>query len=147
MHLDLKEGFIPHRETTVSSVRNGVFLLKERHLGFKPRTGISNQLYINFLQNQNSVPESHGSFLYKSNGIHSHKGCLYISFYYKLHFNSHGYNHVCRQAVSGKVHVCPLRTVFRTLSKWLVATESRSYSSFTHQSGISSAVSVDSAAS
>ena len=29
-------------------------------------------------------------------------------------FNSHGYSHVCHQAISGEVYVCPIRTKFRT---------------------------------
>ena len=29
-------------------------------------------------------------------------------------FKSHGYSHVCHQAISGEVYVCPVRTKFRT---------------------------------
>ena len=29
-------------------------------------------------------------------------------------FKSHGYSHVCHQAISGEVYACPVRTKFRT---------------------------------
>ena len=52
-----------------SSVCNGSFLLKERPVGFKGKTGICNHLNFNFLPNQNSVPVTHGIFSNKHGGI------------------------------------------------------------------------------
>ena len=48
---------------------NGSFLLKERPVGFKEKTGICNHLNFNFLPNQNSVPVTHGIFSNKHDGI------------------------------------------------------------------------------
>lgn len=41
-------------------------------------------------------------------------GNQYTTNFNNSKFKSHGYSHVCHQAISGEVHVCPVRTKFRT---------------------------------
>ena len=41
-------------------------------------------------------------------------GNQYTTNFNNSKFKSHGYSHVCHQAISGEVYVCPVRTKFRT---------------------------------
>ena len=67
--MDFREPSVPLKGRDPSSVCNGSFLLKERPVGFKGKTGICNHLNFNFLPNQNSVPVTHGIFSNKHDGI------------------------------------------------------------------------------
>ena len=67
--MDFREPPVPLKGRGHSSVCNGSFLLKERPVGFKGKTGICNHLNFNFLLNQNSVPVTHGIFSNKHDGI------------------------------------------------------------------------------
>lgn len=67
--MDFRELSVPLKGRGHSSVCNGSFLLKERPVGFKGKTGICNHLNFNFLPNQNSVPVTHGIFSNKHDGI------------------------------------------------------------------------------
>ena len=67
--MDFREPSVPLKGRGHSSVCNGSFLLKERPVGFKGKTGICNHLNFNFLPNQNSVPVTHGIFSNKHDGI------------------------------------------------------------------------------
>lgn len=67
--MDFRELSVPLKVRGHSSVCNGSFLLKERPVGFKGKTGICNHLNFNFLPNQNSVPVTHGIFSNKHGGI------------------------------------------------------------------------------
>lgn len=67
--MDFREPSVPLKGRGHSSVCNGSFLLKERPVGFKGKTGICNHLNFNFLPNQNSVPVTHGIFSNKYDGI------------------------------------------------------------------------------
>ena len=67
--MDFREPSVPLKGRGHSSVCNGSFLLKERPVGFKGKTGICNHLNFNFLPNQNSVPVTHGIFSNKHGGI------------------------------------------------------------------------------
>ena len=67
--MDFREPSVPLKGKGHSSVCNGSFLLKERPVGFKGKTGICNHLNFNFLPNQNSVPVTHGIFSNKHDGI------------------------------------------------------------------------------
>ena len=67
--MDFRELSVPLKGRGHSSVCNGSFLLKERPVGFKGKTGICNHLNFNFLPNQNSVPVTHGIFSNKHGGI------------------------------------------------------------------------------
>lgn len=67
--MDFREPSVPLKGRDPSSVCNGSFLLKERPVGFKGKTGICNHLNFNFLLNQNSVPATHGIFSNKHDGI------------------------------------------------------------------------------
>ena len=67
--MDFREPSVPLKERGHSSVCNGSFLLKERTVGFKGKTGICNHLNFNFLPNQKSVPVTHGIFSNKHDGI------------------------------------------------------------------------------
>lgn len=40
-------------------------------------------------------------------------GNQYTTNFNNSKFKSHGYSHVCHQAISGEVYVCPVRTKFR----------------------------------
>lgn len=40
-------------------------------------------------------------------------GNQYTTNFNNSKFKSHGYSHICHQAIFGKVHVCPVRTKFR----------------------------------
>lgn len=91
-----------------------VFLLKERPVGFKGKTGICNHLNFNFLPNRNSVPVTHGIFPTNTAESAARSGNQYTTNFNNSKFKSHGYSHVCHQAISGEVYVCPVRTKFRT---------------------------------
>lgn len=67
--MDFREPSVPLKGRGPSSVCNGSFLLKERPVGFKGKTGICNHLNFNFLPNQKSVPVTHGIFSNKHGGI------------------------------------------------------------------------------
>ena len=67
--MDFREPSVPLKGRGHSSVCNGSFLLKERPVGFKGKTGICNHLNFNFLPNQDSVPVTHGIFSNKHGGI------------------------------------------------------------------------------
>ena len=112
--MDFREPPVPLKGRGHSSVCNGSFLLKERPVGFKGKTGICNHLNFNFLPNQNSVPVTHGIFSNKHDGICRTKRHQYTTNFNNSKFKSHGYSHVCHQAISGEVYVCPVRTKFRT---------------------------------
>jgi len=49
--MDFREPSVPLKGRGHSSVCNGSFLLKERPVGFKGKTGICNHLNFNFLPN------------------------------------------------------------------------------------------------
>lgn len=67
--MDFREPSVPLKGRGHSSVCNGSFLLKERPVGFKGKTGICNHLNFNFLLNLNSVPVTHGIFSNKHDRI------------------------------------------------------------------------------
>ena len=112
--MDFREPPVPLKGRGHSSVCNGSFLLKERPVGFKGKTGICNHLNFNFLLNQNSVPVTHGIFSNKHDGICRTKRQSVYNKFQQFKIQIPWLSHVCHQAISGEVYVCPVRTKFRT---------------------------------